>query len=196
MIILFPQCKAGSARSDCADEKAGAENPPPSLQHCPSSPTTQSLLPLPSASLQMPVPLLRLLDARLGPLWGSDLHCMELAVHPHPSLLFQRPQPCSLGSSSFHRPKFLWTFFKYMINNHLELNHIFQFDEDQFLGPSASSLSSFPKESWLEHVTEAWGGCKWHSNLCNWACNQLITDEKYEKDEVGNNIAWMFSMKD
>lgn len=192
MIILFPQCKAGCARSDCADEKAGTENPPPTLSiltHNTEPPPTGICLP----SDASPTPAGA---ARPAPRSVSQSLREDPAEHPHPSLLFQRLQPCSLSSSSFHRPKFLWTFFKYMTNNHLELNHIFQFDEDQFLGPSASSLSSFPKESWLEHVTEAWGGCKWHSNLCNWACNQLIPDEKYEKDEVGNNIAWMFSMKD
>ena len=122
MIILFPQGKEWNTRLDCADEKAKAENPPPTpptLTHSAEPPPQTTSLRHQPCPWDPPAPEnLRGLDSRL---WGlrAHWHHVERAHWPH-CLCSSRgysPQPASLFLPQAPIPLHIS---KYLINKHLD----------------------------------------------------------------------------
>lgn len=117
-------------------------------QHLPPSPTARSLLPGPASLRRQSCPSpfrpenLRGLD---GPSPRGSLTCVEGAHWPH-RLCSPRgysPQPAFLFLPQAPAPLHI---FKYVINKHLELNHIFQLVKINFSYPHVSPLSpAFPR---------------------------------------------------
>lgn len=146
MIILFPQVKEWNTRSDCANEKANAENTPPTpstLTHSTKPPPRTCLPQTPALPESLPpgepsrpgraVPE-GLNDMCGGGHWPHRL-CSPRGYNPQPASLFLPQAPSTLH------------ILKYMINKHLELNHIFQLVKINFsYSPSVSSLPSLPKD--------------------------------------------------